>query len=120
MDGLSVLRRWREAERHMPVLILTARGAWPERVEGIDAGADDYLAKPFRMEELIARVRALIRRSTGQGAPVIEAGVAAGLLLATLIGIPVGLFLLLTLLLLLAPGLVAAAYSIGLWLKDRL
>jgi DNA-binding response OmpR family regulator len=74
MDGLSVLRRWREAERHMPVLILTARGAWPERVEGIDAGADDYLAKPFRMEELIARVRALIRRSTGHGAPVIEAG----------------------------------------------
>jgi DNA-binding response OmpR family regulator len=74
MDGLSVLRRWREAERHMPVLILTARGAWPERVEGIDAGADDYLAKPFRMEELIARVRALIRRSTGHGTPVIEAG----------------------------------------------
>ena len=74
MDGLSVLRRWREARRHMPVLILTARGAWPERVEGIDAGADDYLAKPFRMEELIARVRALIRRSSGHGAPVIEAG----------------------------------------------
>jgi DNA-binding response OmpR family regulator len=74
MDGLSILRRWREAERQMPVLILTARGAWPERVEGIDAGADDYLAKPFRMEELIARVRALIRRSTGHGAPVIEAG----------------------------------------------
>ena len=58
----------------MPVLILTARGAWPERVEGIDAGADDYLAKPFRMEELIARVRALIRRSVGQGTPVMEAG----------------------------------------------
>jgi DNA-binding response OmpR family regulator len=74
MDGLSVLRRWRVAGRHMPVLILTARGAWPERVEGIDAGADDYLAKPFRMEELIARVRALIRRSVGQGAPVMEAG----------------------------------------------
>ena len=55
-------------------MILTARGAWPERVEGIDAGADDYLAKPFRMEELIARVRALIRRSVGQGAPVMEAG----------------------------------------------
>jgi len=74
MDGLSVLRRWRGAGRHMPVLILTARGAWPERVEGIDAGADDYLAKPFRMEELIARVRALIRRSVGQGTPVMEAG----------------------------------------------
>ncbi|MFO7478594.1 MAG: response regulator transcription factor, partial [Methyloceanibacter sp.] len=58
MDGLSVLRRWREAGRHVPVLILTARGSWPERVEGIDAGADDYLPKPFRMEELVARVRA--------------------------------------------------------------
>ena len=69
MDGLSVLRHWRVAGRHMPVLILTARGAWPERVEGIDAGADDYLAKPFRMEELIARVRALIRRSVHGGRP---------------------------------------------------
>lgn len=74
MDGLSVLRRWRGAGRHMPVLILTARGAWPERVEGIDAGADDYLAKPYRMEELIARVRALIRRSVGQGTPIMQAG----------------------------------------------
>lgn len=74
MDGLSVLRRWRSANLHMPVLILTARGSWPERVEGIDAGADDYLAKPFRMEELIARVRALIRRSAGHGTPIIEAG----------------------------------------------
>jgi DNA-binding response OmpR family regulator len=74
LDGLSVLRRWRTEGRQMPVLVLTARGAWPERVEGIDAGADDYLAKPFRMEELIARVRALIRRAAGHGAPVIEAG----------------------------------------------
>jgi DNA-binding response OmpR family regulator len=74
MDGLSVLRRWRTAGRHMPVLILTARGAWPERVEGIDAGADDYLVKPFRMEELVARVRALIRRAAGQGSPVMAAG----------------------------------------------
>jgi len=62
LDGLSVLRRWRTAERNMPVLILTARGAWQEKVEGIDAGADDYLAKPFHMEELLARLRALLRR----------------------------------------------------------
>ena len=58
----------------MPVLVLTARGAWSERVEGIDAGADDYLPKPFRMEELLARARALIRRSAGISTPVIEAG----------------------------------------------
>ena len=74
MDGLSVLKRWRAAGRGMPVLILTARGAWPERVEGIDAGADDYLAKPFQIEELLARVRALIRRSVGQAHPVLAAG----------------------------------------------
>lgn len=74
MDGLAVLKRWRAAGRAMPVLVLTARGAWAERVEGIDAGADDYLPKPFRMEEMLARVRALIRRSTGHGAPTIEAG----------------------------------------------
>jgi len=74
MDGLSVLKRWRAAGRTVPVLVLTARGAWAERVEGIDAGADDYLPKPFQMEELLARVRALIRRSVGIGASVIEAG----------------------------------------------
>ncbi len=74
MDGLAVLKRWRTAGRSMPVLALTARGAWAERVEGIDAGADDYLPKPFRMEELLARARALIRRSAGHGAPIIEAG----------------------------------------------
>jgi two-component system, OmpR family, response regulator len=74
MDGLAVLKRWRAAGRAVPVLVLTARGSWAERVEGIDAGADDYLPKPFRMEELLARVRALIRRSAGLGAPVIEAG----------------------------------------------
>jgi DNA-binding response OmpR family regulator len=74
MDGLAVLKRWRAAGRTMPVLVLTARGTWAERVEGIDFGADDYLAKPFRMEELVARVRALIRRSTGHGGPVIESG----------------------------------------------
>ena len=74
LDGLTVLKRWRAEGRHMPVLVLTARGAWSERVEGIDAGADDYLPKPFRMEELLARARALIRRSAGISTPVIEAG----------------------------------------------
>jgi two-component system OmpR family response regulator len=74
MDGLAVLKRWRGAGRQMPILILTARAAWSERVEGIDAGADDYLAKPFRIEELVARVRALIRRSAGHGSAIIEAG----------------------------------------------
>jgi DNA-binding response OmpR family regulator len=74
MDGLAVLKRWRAAGRAMPVLVLTARGAWAERVEGIDAGADDYLPKPFRMEELLARTRALIRRAAGHGGSVIEAG----------------------------------------------
>ncbi|MBO9357058.1 response regulator [Bordetella petrii] len=64
LDGLTVLRRWRAAGRNMPVLILTARDSWHEKVAGIDAGADDYLAKPFHMEELLARVRALIRRNS--------------------------------------------------------
>jgi len=74
MDGLSVLRRWRAAGRDMPVLVLTARGSWQERVEGIEAGADDYLPKPFRMEELLARARALMRRAGGLGAAVQEFG----------------------------------------------
>lgn len=74
MDGLSVLRRWRDAGRTLPVLILTARGNWEERVEGIDAGADDYLAKPFQMAELLARLRAIIRRSQGQASVVLSAG----------------------------------------------
>jgi DNA-binding response OmpR family regulator len=74
LDGLAVLKRWRAAGRKTPVIVLTARGAWAERVEGIDAGADDYLAKPFHMEELTARVRALIRRSAGHGSAIIEAG----------------------------------------------
>jgi DNA-binding response OmpR family regulator len=74
LDGLAVLKRWRAAGKTTPVLILTARGAWPERVEGIDAGADDYLTKPFRMEELVARARALIRRSAGHANAVIKAG----------------------------------------------
>jgi two-component system, OmpR family, response regulator len=66
LDGLSVLKRWRSAGRSMPVIILTARGSWMERVEGIDSGADDYLPKPFEMEELRARMRAVLRRSAGQ------------------------------------------------------
>ena len=74
IDGLAVLKRWRDAGRTMPVLVLTARGSWSERVEGIDAGADDYLPKPFRMEELVARVRAVIRRSAGHAGSIIEAG----------------------------------------------
>lgn len=74
LDGLTVLKRWRVAGRRFPVLILTARGVWTERVEGINAGADDYLPKPFEMEELVARLRALIRRSTGQASPVLQSG----------------------------------------------
>ena len=74
LDGMSVLKRWRANGREVPVLVLTARGTWSERVEGIDAGADDYLPKPFRMEELVARARALLRRSAGRGAAVQMAG----------------------------------------------
>jgi len=66
VDGLSILRRWRDAGLSMPVLVLTARGSWHEKVHGIDGGADDYVAKPFRMEEVLARLRALIRRASGQ------------------------------------------------------
>jgi two-component system OmpR family response regulator len=74
LDGLSVLKRWREAGRVMPVLILTARDSWHEKVAGIDAGADDYLAKPFHMEELLARLRALIRRAQGLASPLLRCG----------------------------------------------
>ena len=69
MDGLTVLRRWRAAGRAMPVLILTARDSWSEKVEGLNAGADDYLAKPFAMAELVARLNALIRRANGVSRP---------------------------------------------------
>ena len=65
LSGLEVIRRWRQAERSFPVLILTARGRWEEKVEGLEAGADDYLVKPFHIEELLARLRALLRRATG-------------------------------------------------------
>jgi len=74
LDGLTVLRRWRAAGQRVPVIILTARGVWTERVEGINAGADDYLPKPFEMEELVARLRALLRRSAGHAAPVLSSG----------------------------------------------
>jgi DNA-binding response OmpR family regulator len=74
LDGLSVLRRLRGAGVTIPVLILTARDGWRQKVEGIDAGADDYLTKPFQMEELLARLRAITRRAAGQASPIIKAG----------------------------------------------
>jgi two-component system OmpR family response regulator len=77
VDGLSVLRRWREAGQAMPVLVLTARDSWHEKVQGIDGGADDYVAKPFQMEEVLARLRALIRRSSGQVSPELRVGAVA-------------------------------------------
>ena len=74
LDGLSVLQRWRAAGRDMPVLILTARGSWQDKVAGIDAGADDYLAKPFHMEELLARLRALLRRGSSHASAQWQCG----------------------------------------------
>ena len=74
MDGLTALKRWRAAGRGMPVLILTARDHWHEKVAGIDAGADDYLTKPFHTEELLARLRGLIRRASGHASPVLVCG----------------------------------------------
>ncbi|GLK64413.1 response regulator (plasmid) [Paracoccus kondratievae] len=92
LDGLTVLKRWRAEGCESPVLILTARGAWTERVEGIDAGADDYLPKPFRMEELIARARALVRRAGGRGNATQQIGrltVDINRMTASIDGIPV-------------------------------
>ena len=74
VDGLTLLRQWRETGLHTPVLVLTARGSWHEKVQGIDGGADDYVAKPFRIEEVLARVRALIRRATGHATPELRCG----------------------------------------------
>lgn len=74
LDGISVLKRWRGAGLTLPVLILTARDSWHEKVAGIDAGADDYLAKPFHMEELLARLRALIRRAGGHASTELVCG----------------------------------------------
>ena len=94
MDGLSILRKWREAGQTVPVLILTARGNWNERVEGIDAGADDYLPKPFQIQELLARLRAIVRRAVGQATPVVTVGPVSldtRQMLATVDGVPVHL-----------------------------
>ena len=74
MDGLSVLEEWRRAGKAMPVLLLTARDRWSDKVQGIDAGADDYVAKPFHMEEVLARLRALVRRAAGHASNEIVAG----------------------------------------------
>lgn len=74
MDGVAVLDAWRKAGRKMPVLILTARDTWSEKVKGFDAGADDYVTKPFHMEEVLARLRALTRRATGHASAEIVCG----------------------------------------------
>jgi two-component system, OmpR family, response regulator len=74
VDGLTLLRQWRSAGILTPVLILTARGSWHEKVQGIDGGADDYVSKPFRMEEILARIRALIRRASGLAQPELRCG----------------------------------------------
>ena len=94
IDGLAVLKRWRAAGRDTPVLVLTARGAWTERVEGIDAGADDYLPKPFQMEELVARARGLVRRSAGRASPMLGVGalsIDGNRMTASLNGVPLAL-----------------------------
>lgn len=94
LSGLEVLRRWRLNRRDMPVLILTARDTWTERVEGLNAGADDYLGKPFQAAEVAARLRALLRRTAGAASPIlrhgdIELDTSAGL--AHVAGVPVEL-----------------------------
>src|SRR3954463_926419 len=73
LDGLTVLKSWSASGRQVPILVLTARGVWRERIDGIDAGADDYLTKPFRMEELLARLRAILRRAGARHSPILSA-----------------------------------------------
>jgi two-component system OmpR family response regulator len=94
IDGLTLLRKWRDAGIATPVLVLTARGSWHEKVQGIDGGADDYVSKPFRIEEVLARLRALIRRASGHLTPELRAGgvtLDARLARVTLDGAPVKL-----------------------------
>jgi len=94
MDGMSILKRWRQGDRRTPVLVLTARGRWEEKVEAIEAGADDYVVKPFQMEELLARMRAIIRRSNGLASSRIKFGdyvLDSRLMLVTRDGVPVDL-----------------------------
>ena len=94
VDGLTLLRKWRDAGNAVPVMVLTARGSWHEKVVGIDSGADDYLSKPFRMEELLARLRALIRRASGQRSAQLRCGpvtLDTRLATVTLDGVPVKL-----------------------------
>jgi two-component system, OmpR family, response regulator len=94
VDGLSVLRGWRDSGLQVPVLVLTARSSWHEKVVGIDEGADDYVAKPFRMEEVLARLRGLIRRASRQATPVLTCGrvaLDARLARVTQDGVPVKL-----------------------------
>ena len=74
IDGLTILRKWRESGLSVPILMLTARGSWHEKVQGIDVGADDYMAKPFQIEEVLARLRGLIRRAAGQVTPELRCG----------------------------------------------
>jgi two-component system response regulator PhoP len=74
LSGIEVIRAWRKQDKRFPVLILTARGRWQDKVEGLEAGADDYLVKPFHFEELLARVNALLRRAAGLAQPVVSCG----------------------------------------------
>jgi two-component system OmpR family response regulator len=94
VDGLTLLRQWRDTGMSVPVLVLTARGSWTEKVHGIDSGADDYVAKPYRVEEVLARTRALIRRAHGHAAPELRCGglvLDPRLAMVTLNGTPVTL-----------------------------